>query len=252
VQPANSLLNGLRDQAQGAITGGPAGSSASKHVPNKLVLIREVSLQHTVVQDSPGGALAAGQGGQRVALPIFIEQSGLNADADLPSVLADEQGYIDPVDSCSFLTRKAVKFEEAPEASESLGLALDGCFDGGFTGKRIAQKRSNAVPTFMKGGAFDEGLTPSQAIVDAINYLRRSERLCRTRVARATRGNALSRNGRGGKISSEIKWLGREPNLSEDDVLEIAVRNGRWVLTHAPAEPRPARPPAQHYFPTQE
>jgi hypothetical protein len=33
---------------------------------------------------------------------------------------------------------------------------------------------------------------------------------------------------------------------------EVAVRNGRWVLTHAPAEPRPARPPAQHYFPTEE
>ena len=56
----------------------------------------------------------------------------------------------------------------------------------------------------------------------------------------------LSRNGRGGKISSEIKWLGREPNLSEGDVLEVAVRNGRWVLTHAPAEPRPAPPPAHH------
>jgi hypothetical protein len=43
-QPANSLLNGVRDQAQGVITRGPAGSSASKHVPYELVLIREVSL----------------------------------------------------------------------------------------------------------------------------------------------------------------------------------------------------------------
>jgi hypothetical protein len=27
--------------------------------------------------------------------------------------------------------------------------------------------------------------------------------------------------------------------------LEVAVRDGRWVLTHVPAGPRPAPPPAQ-------
>jgi hypothetical protein len=58
--------------------------------------------------------------------------------------------------------------------------------------------------------------------------------------------------GLGGKIPSEIKRLGREPTFLEGDVLEVAVRNGRWVLTHVPAGPRPAPPPAQHYFPAEE
>ena len=38
----------------------------------------------------------------------------------------------------------------------------------------------------------------------------------------------------------------------EGDVLGITVRHGRWVLTHRPAGPRPAPPPAQHYFPAEE
>jgi len=38
----------------------------------------------------------------------------------------------------------------------------------------------------------------------------------------------------------------------EGDFLEVSVRNGRWVLTHVPARPRPAPPPAQHYFPAAE
>jgi hypothetical protein len=37
----------------------------------------------------------------------------------------------------------------------------------------------------------------------------------------------------------------------EGGVLEVAVCNGRWVLTHVPAEPRPASAPAGHYFPTE-
>jgi hypothetical protein len=32
-------------------------------------------------------------------------------------------------------------------------------------------------------------------------------------------------------------------------LLEVAVRNGRWVLTHAPAKPVSAPPPAQHFRP---
>ena len=45
---------------------------------------------------------------------------------------------------------------------------------------------------------------------------------------------------------------GREPNLSRRRFLEVAVRNGRWVLTHVPAGPRPAPPSAKHNFPTEE
>ena len=36
----------------------------------------------------------------------------------------------------------------------------------------------------------------------------------------------------------------------EGDKLEVAVVNGRWVLTHLPAAPRPM-PMIQHYFPTE-
>jgi hypothetical protein len=34
----------------------------------------------------------------------------------------------------------------------------------------------------------------------------------------------------------------------EGDVREAEVCNGRWVLTRVPAGPRPAPPPAQHFF----
>jgi hypothetical protein len=40
----------------------------------------------------------------------------------------------------------------------------------------------------------------------------------------------------------------RAGNLLEGDVLEVAVRNGRWVLTHVSVGPRLTPPPAQHYF----
>jgi hypothetical protein len=35
----------------------------------------------------------------------------------------------------------------------------------------------------------------------------------------------------------------------EGDKLEVAVKNGRWVLTHLPAKP-PAPKRVEHYFPT--
>jgi hypothetical protein len=36
------------------------------------------------------------------------------------------------------------------------------------------------------------------------------------------------------------------------DKFEVAVRNGRWVLTHQPAGPAPAAKPVQHYLPDEE
>jgi hypothetical protein len=57
---------------------------------------------------------------------------------------------------------------------------------------------------------------------------------------------------------------GREPQITlktdtarsswswAGDVLEVSVRNGRWVLTYAPAKPVSAPPPVQHYFSTEE
>jgi hypothetical protein len=59
----------------------------------------------------------------------------------------------------------------------------------------------------------------------------------------------------GSKTSGRTKFsAGWDENRTslESDVLEVAVRNGRRVLTHVPAGSRPAPSPAQHYFPTEE
>ena len=58
--------------------------------------------------------------------------------------------------------------------------------------------------------------------------------------------------GLGGKFQAKSSGWDENRTFLEGDVLEVAVRNGRWVLTHVPAGPRPAPPPAQHYFPTEE
>ena len=58
--------------------------------------------------------------------------------------------------------------------------------------------------------------------------------------------------GVGGKFQAgSIGWDENRTFLEGDD-LEVAVRNGWWVLTHVPAGPRPAPPPAEHYSPTEE
>jgi hypothetical protein len=58
--------------------------------------------------------------------------------------------------------------------------------------------------------------------------------------------------GLGGKFLSKSSGWDENQIFLEGDVLEVAVRNGRWVLTHAPAKPVSEPPPAQHYFPTEE
>jgi hypothetical protein len=37
----------------------------------------------------------------------------------------------------------------------------------------------------------------------------------------------------------------------EDDKLEVAVKNGRWVMTHLPAGSPPKPAPVEHHFPTE-
>jgi hypothetical protein len=37
----------------------------------------------------------------------------------------------------------------------------------------------------------------------------------------------------------------------EGDKLQVEVKNGRWVLSHLPAAPKPASAAPQHYFPTE-
>jgi hypothetical protein len=64
--------------------------------------------------------------------------------------------------------------------------------------------------------------------------------------------NMLLEMGRKGEIQCKVKRLGRELGFPRGDVLEVSVRNGRWVLTHVPAGPKPKHEPAQHYFPAEE
>jgi hypothetical protein len=54
--------------------------------------------------------------------------------------------------------------------------------------------------------------------------------------------------GLGKKFQAKSSECDENRTVLEGDLLEVAVRNGRWVLTHVPAAPRPAPPPAQHYF----
>jgi len=56
----------------------------------------------------------------------------------------------------------------------------------------------------------------------------------------------------GGKFQAKSSGWDENRVFLEGDVLEVAVRNGRWVLTHRPAGPRSRPLPAQHYFPTEE
>jgi hypothetical protein len=42
------------------------------------------------------------------------------------------------------------------------------------------------------------------------------------------------------EIKREIKRLRRKSVFLESDKFDVAVKNGRWVLTHLPAGPRPA------------
>jgi hypothetical protein len=58
--------------------------------------------------------------------------------------------------------------------------------------------------------------------------------------------------GLGGKFQAKSSGFDENRTFLEGDVLEVAVRNRRRVLTHVPAGSRPAPSPAQHYFPTEE
>jgi hypothetical protein len=58
--------------------------------------------------------------------------------------------------------------------------------------------------------------------------------------------------GLGGKFQAKSSGWDENRSFLEGDVLKVAVRNGRWVLTHVPAGPRPAPFPAQRYFSTEE
>jgi hypothetical protein len=110
-----------------------AASRALEQITDELVFVRQISLQNVVVEDLTGWLSSVGKLGHRMALPILIQQSRLNADADLLSLLPDKQRNRDPADANTFLARKTIQFEKAAETSERLCLDLDGCFAGGLT-----------------------------------------------------------------------------------------------------------------------
>ena len=64
------------------------------------------------------------------------------------------------------------------------------------------------------------------------------------------RKNALEL-GLGGKFNAEINGWDENHVFLEGDKPEVAVVNGRWVLTHLPAKP-PEPKAVQHYFPDEE
>ena len=51
-----------------------------------------------------------------------------------------------------------------------------------------------------------------------------------------------------GKFAAKSTGWDEKPGFPEGDKLEVAVKNGRWVLTHLPAKP-PEPKPVLRYFP---
>jgi hypothetical protein len=54
--------------------------------------------------------------------------------------------------------------------------------------------------------------------------------------------------GHGGKFAAKSTGWGEKRVFLEGDKLEVALGNGRFVLTHRPAGRRPKAPPVEHYF----
>jgi hypothetical protein len=57
--------------------------------------------------------------------------------------------------------------------------------------------------------------------------------------------------GRDGKFAAKSGGWDENRVFLEGDRLVVEIKNGRWLLTHLPAGPRPAAP-VRHYFPTEE
>jgi hypothetical protein len=54
---------------------------------------------------------------------------------------------------------------------------------------------------------------------------------------------------RRGKFVAKSSGWDEDRIFLEGDKLEVAVKNGRWVLMHLPARPPPAAELLRHYFP---
>jgi hypothetical protein len=48
--------------------------------------------------------------------------------------------------------------------------------------------------------------------------------------------------GHEGKFVAQIKRLRSKPGFPEGDKLAVAVKDGRWLLSHTPTKPQPPEP----------
>jgi hypothetical protein len=71
-------------------------------------------------------------------------------------------------------------------------------------------------------------------------------------ILKTDQRNILLEMGREGKFTAKSSGWDESRTFLEGDVLEVAVRNGRWERTHVSVGPRSAPPLTQHYFPTEE
>jgi Zincin-like metallopeptidase len=68
---------------------------------------------------------------------------------------------------------------------------------------------------------------------------REAQIILKTDVLKTDQRNVILELGLGGKFQAKSSGWDENRTFLEGDVLEVAVGNGRWVLTHVPAGPRP-------------
>jgi hypothetical protein len=71
-------------------------------------------------------------------------------------------------------------------------------------------------------------------------------------VLKTDQRTVLLEMGLGGKFQQKSSAWDENRTFLEGDVLEVEYALAARVLTHVPARPGPAPPPAQRYFPTEE
>jgi hypothetical protein len=71
-------------------------------------------------------------------------------------------------------------------------------------------------------------------------------------ILKTDQRTVLLEMGLGGKFQQKSSAWDEYRTFLEGDVLEVEYAMAARVLTHVPAGPSPAPPPAQHYFPTEE
>jgi hypothetical protein len=71
-------------------------------------------------------------------------------------------------------------------------------------------------------------------------------------ILKTDQRTVLLEMGLGGKFQQKSSAWDENRTFLEGDVLEVEYAMAARVLTHVPGGPRPAPPPAQHYFPTEE